>query len=98
MAKKSIKLSEEDFEYFIKLTDAHKEFESRFAALEITKLRLYDEYKVLNESLANFTSQIKVKYNVPVNNAEIDDATKCLVYEDGEEEKIPKKQKNDKKS
>lgn len=87
MVKKSIKISDEDFTYFIKVTDALKEFEQRIAALEITKMRLFDEYKILNDSLANFSAQLKDKYNVPVANASIDDSTKSIVFEVEEDEK-----------
>lgn len=87
MIKKSIKISDEDFAYFIKVTDALKEFEQRIAALEITKMRLFDEYKILNESLANFSAQLKDKYNVPTANASIDDETKSIIFEVEEDEK-----------
>lgn len=86
MIKKSIKISDEDLAYFVKVTDALKEFENRIAALEITKMRIYEEYKTLGDGLAQFSGQLKEKYNIPTSNAAIDDQTKSIVYEVEEDE------------
>ena len=97
MIKKSIKISDEDFAYFIKVTDALKEFENRIAALEITKMRIYEEYKALNDGLYQFSAQLKEKYNVPGVSASIDENTKSIIFE-VEEDEIKEQKKVAKKS
>lgn len=80
MTKKSVQLAAEDYTYFVKLTDALKEYETKIAALEITKLKLFNEYELIYSKMEEFVKEIKIKYNIPVDNAELDDSTKCIVY------------------
>lgn len=94
--KQVIPMSEQDFDYFKKIVDTLKELENRITALEITKLNIFEEYKEVKKVYTQFSQQIKDKYNLPVDEVEIDEEGKNLIYDDGQEEKMVDK-KNKKK-
>ncbi len=92
-----IKLKEDDISYFGKILSSLEDIERRIAALEITKMDLYEQYKAAKEHHQYFTQQVKVKYEIDFKEAEVDIDKGVLVILDKEEVVEKKEKKNSKK-
>jgi hypothetical protein len=86
MALKEIAVTDQDIQYYLKITNSMKDIETRMAALEVAKLNLYTQHQKLQELFDTFANQIKDKYNIPVNDATIDVDKKVVIYDDS---KVP---------
>mgnify|MGYP001166955792 CR=1 FL=1 len=96
-----IKLKEDDISYFGKILQSLEDIERRIAALEITKMDLYEQYKAAKEHHQYFTQQVKVKYEIDFKEAEVDIDRGVLIVLDKEEvvekTEMKKEKKNSKK-
>lgn len=84
---KEVKIAESDVTYIKKIIDGIEKLENKIAALEITKLEVFDELKKVKEIYTQFSSTLREKYNVIADDAEIDIDNKCIKFSVDEETK-----------
>lgn len=75
-----IKLSEKDVKYFQMLNNSITECEQNIAALEIEKFRVTKMYFDIRDKYAEFSKQIRAKYEVQHPDAEIDLVKGIIFY------------------